>query len=713
MPRFNFQILASDRVPADGLLAVPSRLDVAELHALEHLFAGRPIAWLVEESAHLPDNLRNQLERRGNAFSFDAADPNLTGVGQQLRSCLDHGGVLVHVPGAVRARPGTQVLIEARTLRALATLGLPTLPLAIHHPRESHLSCERPSSLPAAIVTVGHPIQPQNLSAPTLRQRLSEAFEEAFASRDFLNGSLGRAILHGLKHHRHTRVLDGSDDSELPFPRLLGAAIVLAGQIRRATDKPRIGVILPPGKAGLLANIAALFAGKVPVNLNFTAAHEAVHSAIRQADLDHFITADPFVRKVPAFPWPPTRDLLLIERVLPALRKRIIAWIVLARLLPTAVLARLLRLPRHGGDREAMLLFTSGSSGLPKGVVLSHRNVLANICQFSCRVSLPEGARILGSLPLFHSFGITVTSWYPVIEGIDLVTYPNPLETRRLGELIAQHQVYLLIATPTFLRGYMKRVDPDQFASIGLVVTGAEKLPQSLAAAFAERFGTYPQEGYGLTETTPAVGVNLPDLDDPELPVIPSSRPGSVGHPLPGIAVRITDPATDAPIPLDQQGMIWLRGANVFPGYLNNPTKTAEVLDNHWLCTGDVGRVDADGFLFIEGRLSRFSKIGGEMVPHEAIEAAVNQVLGLDSEAERRIAVVGVPDEQKGEAIVLFSTVCGPAVEQECIDLRYRLLDAGLPSLWCPKRIVPVPEIPLLASGKLDLKGCQAILDNL
>jgi acyl-[acyl-carrier-protein]-phospholipid O-acyltransferase/long-chain-fatty-acid--[acyl-carrier-protein] ligase len=177
---------------------------------------------------------------------------------------------------------------------------------------------------------------------------------------------------------------------------------------------------------------------------------------------------------------------------------------------------------------------------------------------------------------------------------------------------------------------------------------------------------------------------------------------------LPGLAIKITDPVTDQEIPINRQGIIWFKGPNVFSGYLGDPKKTAEVLTpDGWFRTGDVGRVDDDGFLYIEGRISRFSKIAGEMVPHETVEAAVNKVLGLDSEAERRIAVVGVPDEQKGEAILLLSTIAGPALEQECIDLRYKLLDQGLSSLWCPKRIIPVTEIPVLASGKLDIKSCE------
>jgi acyl-[acyl-carrier-protein]-phospholipid O-acyltransferase/long-chain-fatty-acid--[acyl-carrier-protein] ligase len=257
----------------------------------------------------------------------------------------------------------------------------------------------------------------------------------------------------------------------------------------------------------------------------------------------------------------------------------------------------------------------------------------------------------------------------------------------------------------------MKRIDPEQLASLKLVVTGAEKLPESFADSFQEKFGMRPQEGYGLTETSPATNLNLPNIaEDGNTPVLPSSRNGSVGQMLPGIAVRLTNPATEKPIPVNQQGLIWLKGANVFHGYLNNPTKSAEVLQDGWFLTGDVGRLDEDGFLFIEGRISRFSKIGGEMVPHETLEAAITKALELDQESERKIAVVSIPDEQKGEAIILLSTVAGLALEQECIDLRYKLMDAGIPSLWCPKRIVPAKEIPILASGKLDIKGCEELV---
>ena len=320
-------------------------------------------------------------------------------------------------------------------------------------------------------------------------------------------------------------------------------------------------------------------------------------------------------------------------------------------------LASILKVPDEGGDDEAVLLFTSGSSGAPKGVILSHRNILANVSQFASRLELDHEDKILGCLPLFHSFGSTVTLWYPMLEGIDLVTFPSPLEPPKLAKLIHQHGVTMLLATPTFLRGYMRRVEPEQLATIKYVITGAEKLPRKLAEAFEKKFGKKVMEGYGLTETSPVTNVNIPNVtaqDKSEL--IKSERFGSVGQFLPGIAVKITEPNDDSPLPIDSSGMIWLRGPNIFKEYLNLASQTKEVIKDGWFRTGDIGRVDEDGFLYIEGRLSRFSKIAGEMVPHETVESHINKALGYDSEDEKKIAVIGIPDEAKGEALILLST---------------------------------------------------------
>ncbi|MBT7959301.1 MAG: AMP-binding protein [Akkermansiaceae bacterium] len=707
-------ILGNQNIPTQGALIVPGRLNLSEALYIEQLLSGRKVTWLCEENVVLDAATRNVLEKPDTtAVSFSANDTAPAAIGETLKEHLKNNGVIIFIPGDVSAHDGECCHIPAPVLKQLCALGLPTLPVSVTRPEETALSTEKTNKLANSVLSFAKLIPAKDISVALWREGLLAAEETAFSAREFLNGSLPVALLAGLKKHgSSTKLFDGTDDSATSFDKLLGAAIAFSAEIRKQTKKKRVGILLPPGKGGMVANLAVLFAGKIPVNINFTSSHSAVQSSIRQADIDKFITADPFVRKIPAFPWPPNRDLIFIERTLPAIKKKIIRWVILCKILPTSVIAKILGIGVEKGDAEAILLFTSGSSGEPKGVPLSHRNVLANICQFGSRLQLEYDAKILGCLPLFHSFGCTVTLWYPCIEGVNLVTYPSPLETKRLAELIEMHSVNMLLSTPTFLRGYMRRVKPEQLKSIDYVVTGAEKLPKTLAEAFHDKFGILPLEGYGLTETSPATNLNLPERKaTDEAPVIPSNQTGSVGKFLPGIAVKITNPATEKPAPIDTQGTIWLRGANIFPGYLNNNKKTKEVIIDGWFNTGDIGRLDDEGFLYIEGRLSRFSKIGGEMVPHETVEAIISKVLGLDAETERKIAVVGVPDEKKGEAIALLTTICGDTREQECIDLRYKLMDEGLPSLWCPKIFIPTDEIPMLASGKLDIKGCQKLAE--
>ncbi|HJX26231.1 MAG TPA: AMP-binding protein, partial [Chthoniobacterales bacterium] len=258
------------------------------------------------------------------------------------------------------------------------------------------------------------------------------------------------------------------------------------------------------------------------------------------------------------------------------------------------------------------------------------------------------------------------------------------------------------------LRAYLRKAEPNQLRSLRLVITGAEKLPLDLAKSFEERFGQKVFEGYGLTETAPVVSVNLPDPKprEPGEEVQPSSRLGSVGKMAPGIAAEIRDPESDSKLSLHETGMLWLRGPNIFEGYLQDPERTAEVLRDGWFKTGDIGRFDEDGFLYIEGRLSRFSKIGGEMVPHEALEQKIIAALGLEGQSERLIAVTGVTDAAKGEAVVLLA-----AIDVDLALLRPKLNELGVPNLWIPKKVYRIEPIPVLASGKLDLSRCKQVTE--
>ncbi len=539
------------------------------------------------------------------------------------------------------------------------------------------------------------------VSAVGVREMLFEQREIAYRCHPALHQHLGREAIRGLSFRRSAvGLVDGLDGSVLSRGALLAAGIALSEVIRREFRGPRVAIVLPPGKGCVIANLAVVLAGKVPVNLNFTAGRPAIEAAQRIAELGCALTAKMFAEKIPEFPWP--SRVLFLEKVLPALKPRMLFWGILTLVLPVDVIAWMLGLPKRGGREEAVILFTSGSSGDPKGVVLSHRNLLGNVAQFSAMLGFKSEIGLLSCLPIFHSFGSTVTLWYPILKGMRMVTYPSPMDPMKNAELIERYEIGMLFSTPTFLRGYLRKVEREQLKSLRLVVTGAERLPMDLAEAFLDRFGISVMQGYGLTETSPVASVNLPEREG-GIGSGPFQRKGSVGLLAPGMAAQIRCADRGVKVSLEETGMLWLKGPNIFEGYLNDPDRSAEVLSEGWFKTGDLGRFDADGFLYIEGRVSRFSKIGGEMVPHETLEMHLMQILEVKEE-EKVLAVAGVPDEAKGEALVVLTTR-----SFELSAVRAQLQARGLPNLWVPRRLVEVAEIPHLATGKMDLRRIREI----
>jgi len=488
---------------------------------------------------------------------------------------------------------------------------------------------------------------------------------------------------------------------------LLVASCLLSKRINSWTGRQRVGIIFPPGIGGYVANLAVVLAGRVPVNLNFTQGATASRICLRQAEVDCVLTTAAVHSKLSLFPWSDVKvvDLVVEIRSLP--RFKFISLLATLYILPAALLARFLGIPRFGGEAEAGLLFTSGSSGEPKGVALSHRNVLANCAQIDAAGLLAHDQKILANLPIFHSFGFTVTLWYPLLRGLAVVTIASPLEVKKAAEVIAAEKVTILVGTPTFLKPYLKRIEPVQLKSLRYVIAGAERTPSGFAAAWAQRFGSQYLEGYGLTETSPVVSINLPHgvSSKDELKFDQDcGRPGSVGRLLPGLYAQILDPETREPLALTQVGIIALKGPNVFSGYLNDPDRTAAVKHGDWFLTGDLGCFDADGFLYIKGRLSRFSKIAGEMVPHGTVEDALIKVYELQDSDQPMLAIAGRTDSSKGEVLVLLTVA-----KLESSDVRKCLSAAGFSNLWIPKIIKQVDLIPVLATGKLDLKAIQQL----
>ncbi len=440
------------------------------------------------------------------------------------------------------------------------------------------------------------------------------------------------------------------------------------------------------------------------MNFNFTVGRGAAESSLSESGVATVLSADAMRARVGDFPWPERTLDLRAEVDAAGGRRSMIPWVLAAWVLPGSWVAGLLRLPREGGGAEAALLFTSGSAGKPKGVALSHRNILANCAQISSLSILPDTATMLGCLPIFHSFGFTVTLWYPLIRGCHLVTTPNPLDARALVDSIREERVTVLIGAPTFIRPFLKKAQPADLRSLDLVVTGAEKLPEDLRRSFLEAFHLEILQGYGLTETSPVACVN-----QPHPPVTTGTadeqvgkRAGTVGRLLPGMSARVVHPESGADVLAGGTGVLLLRGPNVFSGYLGERPGTSH--RDGWFVTWDLASIDRDGFVTVEGRLGRFSKIGGEMVPHGAVEQRIAELSGVDPGEAQAIVVVGVPDEAKGESLAIVTTL-----DLSGAQVRERLSAAGLPNLWIPKIILKVDAIPLLGSGKLDLVACRRL----
>jgi acyl-[acyl-carrier-protein]-phospholipid O-acyltransferase/long-chain-fatty-acid--[acyl-carrier-protein] ligase len=291
----------------------------------------------------------------------------------------------------------------------------------------------------------------------------------------------------------------------------------------------------------------------------------------------------------------------------------------------------------------------------------------------------------------------------PATAGIGVAFHPNPFDARTVGSLVAEHCVTFLLATPTFLQSYTRRCDPGQFGSLKLVLVGAEKLQERTAQAFEDRFGIRPLEAYGCTECAPAVTVNTRDFRAAGFRQIGGKR-GKIGHALPGISVRIVNPDTFEPVPLGEPGLLLVRGPNVMKGYLNRAEETSRAIRDGWYVTGDIAAIDEDGFIEITDRLSRFSKIAGEMVPHIKVEEKLHELADVTDQV---FAVTGAPDEKKGERLLVLHTLSDERLK-DCLD---KLEQAGLPNLWKPRSqaFFKVEALPYLGTGKLNLRRIREI----
>ncbi|MFN0118082.1 MAG: acyl-[ACP]--phospholipid O-acyltransferase [Elusimicrobiota bacterium] len=555
-------------------------------------------------------------------------------------------------------------------------------------------------------VTFGKPLR--KVGSQEIRQAVMDLGAEAFEVHRRKDSTLFETFLGQAKSFPAQKVVVDSTGKELSYHDLLTAGTVVGKNFSEKiglnqSGTKNVGILLPPCVGASIANVALSSQGLVPINLNYTLSREALDLICQKASISTVITSAKMLEKLG---WEKKPQHVYLESILSKISSsEKLTTELMLRLLPAFILKKVFfSRASKNLDELATIMFTSGSTGIPKGVMLSQGNVLSNIQSLTMVLHMQPSDVLLGVLPFFHSFGFTGSVWFPLLAGFKVAYHNNPLDSKTIGDLCRTQGVTFLMGTPTFISAYIRRIPKEDFVSLRFAVAGAEKLRPELAKAFEDKYGVPLLEGYGCTELSPVVALNLPDIMDGEVFQV-GRKVGKIGRPITGISVKIVDPDTHVPLKANEPGLLLVKGPNVMKGYLGEPDKTSEVIKDGWYVTGDIATIDEDGFIQITDRLSRFSKIGGEMVPHIMVEQKLHEIA---QSVDRLFVVTSVPDEKKGEALAVLVSGFSGDLDQLWKDLN----STDLPKLWIPSRekFISVDAIPTLGSGKVDFQQARKIM---
>lgn len=714
LPRlvYRLTVVGQDHVPRQGgALLVPNHVSFIDgLLLIASL--DRPIRFVVDERyADYPLFKPFMHVLRVIPISSTGSPRLILRALRSAGQALDDGEIVCIFPEGQITRTGTLLPFRRGFERIVKGRAIPIIPVhldrvwgSIFSFNQDRFFWKRPERIPyPATISFGTP-RPSDTPAYEIRRAIRLLGEEAWHLRKSGRRTLHREFIHTVRRYPFRFAMADQSRPRVSTMQALIGSIVLARAIRQHWEGQRhVGLLLPPTVAGALLNVATLLCGKTSVNLNYTVGKSGLEAAVRIAGLRTIVTSRVFVEKA-KLELPDGPSILWLEDIARGIgRGAKLAAALLALFAPARLIERACgqTVPMTMDDL-ATIIFSSGSTGDPKGVMLSHFNVDSNVQGAAQVLHLYQDERVLGILPFFHSFGYLVY-WLVTLNGQGIVFHPSPLDAAAVGDLVERHRITFLVTTPTFLQLYQRRCTPEQFGSLRMVITGAEKLPARLAQAFEDQFGVAPVEGYGVTECAPVIAVNCPDFRAAGF-FQPASRRGTVGQPLPGVSVQIVDPDSFAVLPPNTPGMLLVKGPNVMKGYWGREDLTAQVIRDGWYITGDIAKLDEDGFVTITDRLARFSKIGGEMVPHGRVEEALHHAADADTQI---FAVTGIPDEKKGERLAVLHTLD----ESRIPAILEKLSASGLPNLFIPgkQQFVKVEALPVLGTGKLDLRGVKRI----
>ncbi|MCB8835907.1 acyl-[ACP]--phospholipid O-acyltransferase [Aurantimonas sp. VKM B-3413] len=615
-----------------------------------------------------------------------------------LVRAVQGGDPLVIFPEGRITVTGRLMKIYDGTAMIAEKAGVPIVPVRIEGLERSPFSRltgrqVRKALFPKVKVTMLEPVSlnvPENLKGRARRAAaglaLHDVMSDMLAETTSIECTVPQAVL-AITRERGTGALALEDPvaGQMTYGRLLTAVAVLARRLAGQMEgQMNVGVLLPNAIGTCVTTLALMSAGRIPAMLNFTAGKANVLAACRVAEIRTVLTSRKFIEKAKlgdlAGALSETVELVYLEDV-----RASIGLVDKLR----GVLSRRRPLVARGPDDAAVILFTSGSEGTPKGVVLTHRNIMANVAQAAQRIDFDSSDKVFNVLPMFHAFGLTAGTLLPLVSGVPTYLYPSPLHFRMVPEAVYRSNATIMFGTDTFLTGYARTANPYDFRSLRYVFAGAEPVKESTRRVWAERFGVRLLEGYGVTETAPVIALNTPM----------HARAGSVGRLMPGVEARLeTVPG------IEDGGRLHVRGPNVMAGYLKEDRPgILEAPDGGWHDTGDIVSIDAEGFVTIRGRAKRFAKIGGEMISLAAVENAASETW-----PDVKSCAVSVPDKRRGERIVLATE----AKDADKVTLREVARRQGLPEIAMPSQIMSDFAIPLLGTGKVDFVGTRRAVLN-
>ncbi|MEE3372585.1 MAG: MFS transporter [Planctomycetota bacterium] len=724
---YRIRLYGAEHVPEEGgALLVANHVSWID-GILILLATARPVRMVAYAGSYFKNPLMGWVARSWGVILISGGPKSIRKGLDTAREAINQGELVCIFPEGSLSRSGQLQAFRPGTIKVLEGTDAPVIPVyldelwgSIFSFSEGKFFWKRPKRLPYPIsIHFDKPLADTE-DMHQIRQGVVELGAKAVQQRTNRTTNLPGDFLRMCKRSRSR--MKAADTMPAPNDRtgtqvtggqLLGRVLAVRRFLRRSLlqpDETNVGVLLPPGIGGVVINMALALDRRVSVNLNYTVTPEVMNGCLKAAGITHVLTSRKFVetlknkRKTDYTNL--AAELVYLEDArdkITSLGNRLVAGLQ-TYLTPVGLLERWLGLKSQQADDVATIIFTSGSTGTPKGVMLTYANVASNVSAINHMVNLSSDDVVIGILPFFHSMGYTVTIWTAMALDISGVYHNDPTESRKIGPLAQKHDATVLVATPTFLRNYLRRCEKEQFAKLDVVVAGAEKLPIELCDAFEEKFGVRPVEGYGTTELSPLVSVNIPpsravDSQNPDL------KEGTVGRPIPGVSAKVVDPDTGVDLGPEAPGMLMIKGPNVMKGYYGREDLTAEVIQDGWYRTGDIALIDEEGFIRITGRQSRFSKIGGEMVPHVKIEEILNDAAGMNQEDGLLLAVTAVPDKRKGERLIVLHLELSQSVD----ELRQALSDAGEPNINIPSTdsFHQVQELPILGTGKVDLKGIK------